>query len=354
MLGRHLTAAERRDARGKGPPSGYDRAVGSARRVIGFVHPAPPRSRSGNRRTAVRWAAVVRALGHRAFVARAWEGRPCDVLVALHAERSHPSVERFRAARPAAPLVVVATGTDVYRDGPLPPAVLASFRLASRIVVLQELACEALPAWARGRARVVHQAVATDVRRAPPSEEAFELVLVAHLRPVKDPLRAAEATRLLSPSSRVRVLHAGGALDPELGRLAAAEAARNPRYVWLGELSPRETLLLVARSRALLSTSLHEGGPHTLSEALALGVPVLASHVPGHLGLLGRDYPGTFPPGDTAALARLVRRVEEEPAFLASLERACAARAPLVAPAREREAWRALLAELLEEEEPGK
>jgi len=83
-----------------------------------------------------------------------------------------------------------------------------------------------------------------------------------------------------------------------------------------------------------------------VSEALAAGVPILASRIPGNVGLLGERYPGYFAAGDTAGLTRLLRRAETEPGFLARLASACRGRAALVRPSRERRAWRALLAEL--------
>jgi glycosyltransferase involved in cell wall biosynthesis len=83
-----------------------------------------------------------------------------------------------------------------------------------------------------------------------------------------------------------------------------------------------------------------------ISEAVVAGVPVLASRMDGNVGLLGSDYPGYFPVGDTAALARLLERLEREPAFAARLAKAIARRAPLFRPEREIAAWRGLLAEL--------
>ena len=51
--------------------------------------PAPPRSLKGNRVTAVRWARIIRGLGHRLTIGRELDGRPYDLLVALHARKSH-------------------------------------------------------------------------------------------------------------------------------------------------------------------------------------------------------------------------------------------------------------------------
>ena len=93
-------------------------------------------------------------------------------------------------------------------------------------------------------------------------------------------------------------------------------------------------------------TSRLEGGANVISEAIAAGVPVLSSRIDGSIGLLGPDYPGVFPVGDTDALAALLVRCERDAAFLRALAERCVALRPLVDPARERASWRALLAEL--------
>jgi hypothetical protein len=86
----------------------------AGRITIGIVHPAAPRSRTGNRVTALRWASILRRLGHRVFVEGRWSGRSCDLLVALHAAKSLDSIREFCSAHPKAPLFVAGTGTDLY------------------------------------------------------------------------------------------------------------------------------------------------------------------------------------------------------------------------------------------------
>src|SRR3954467_14533897 len=60
-----------------------------------IVTPAGAGLRNGNRHTAVRWAQMLRASGHRVRVEVSWRGEQCDALVALHARRSYDSIARF-------------------------------------------------------------------------------------------------------------------------------------------------------------------------------------------------------------------------------------------------------------------
>jgi hypothetical protein len=88
-----------------------------------------------------------------------------------------------------------------------------------------------------------------------------------------------------------------------------------------------------------------EGGANVLSEAIAADVAILASRIPSSIGILGARHPGFFPVGDDRALARLIVRAALDAHFFARLRRAGAARRAMLSPARERAAWRALLAE---------
>jgi glycosyltransferase involved in cell wall biosynthesis len=70
-------------------------------------------------------------------------------------------------------------------------------------------------------------------------------------------------------------------------------------------------------------------------EAVCSGTPVIASNIPGNMGMLGADYAGYFPVGDAAALANMLQRCKDEPAFLDQLKQQCAQRAPLFSPQAE-------------------
>jgi putative glycosyltransferase (TIGR04348 family) len=314
---------------------------------IGIVTPAPPGSRSGNRVTAIRWARILRKLGHRVVISQSYTGEAFNMLVALHARRSSGSISRFRRFHGGAPLLVALTGTDLYRDLSRSKEAQVSLDVATRIVVLQPQALvELRPAW-RSKARVVHQSVSRFNRSRPRlSVKSFDVCVVGHLRPVKDPFRAAMAVRLLPKSSRIRVIHLGSALTETEAARARQEMMSNTRYKWLGEGSPSQVSGVMSKSRLFVISSRMEGGANALGEAIVAGLPVLASRIPGSIGILGDDYPGYFRVGDTRELARLMLRCETEPQFLANLTSRCRGLAALFDPSREQAAWVGLLGEM--------
>src|SRR2546423_548187 len=82
---------------------------------IALITPVPAQSRQGNRVTALRWARIFKALGHRITIAQEYDGKPYDLMVALHARRSFAAIECFRRLYPMAPLIVVMTWHSVPR-----------------------------------------------------------------------------------------------------------------------------------------------------------------------------------------------------------------------------------------------
>jgi putative glycosyltransferase (TIGR04348 family) len=311
-----------------------------------IVTPAPRGSRQGNRITADRWARLLRQLGHRVATADAFRDQPCDVLIGLHARKSAASIRRYRAKRPDGRLVVVLTGTDLYHDLPQSRAAQRSIELADRLVVLQARAMDALPRGLQAKARVIVQSAVGPRSRPVTRKDVFEVCVLGHLRPVKDPFRTALATRRLPSESQIIVSHLGAALDPNMERKARDEMLRNPRYHWLGDLPHAQALRVLARSRLLVNSSKMEGGANAICEALACGVPVLSSRIAGSIGLLGEDYPGYFDTGDTLGLAALLNRFETDAAFREQLKSRCRDLARIVEPKRELAMWRRLLTDL--------
>jgi len=304
---------------------------------IAIVTPAGPGTRNGNRHTALRWAAFLRDAGHRVSVATAWDGKPCDLMLALHARRSHDSIAAYRRAAPRGALCVALTGTDLYRDLPASREARRSLELADRILVLQDEAPRRLAPRLRRKARVVYQSAASRARRAPPGT-VFRVAVIGHLREEKDPFRAAAALANLPAEAPVEVVHLGAALSPGMEREARRRMREEPRYRWLGGVAHARALGWLARSHLLVVSSRMEGGANVIAEATRIGTPVIASRVEGNVGMLGRAYPGYYRLGDERALARLLERARSSRAFYRRLQRGTAARRWRFAPSAERSA----------------
>jgi putative glycosyltransferase (TIGR04348 family) len=328
---------------------------------IGIVTPAPPDSRYGNRVTALRWARILKRLGNRVSISQTYDGEQCDLLVALHARRSHPSIINFQRQNPGAPIIVALTGTDLYRDIRTNLLARESLDIATRIVVLQPKAIKELqPGW-QEKTRVIYQSVenrkkptGTRAGKAKPRgrqpktkfNHSFDVCVIGHLRAVKDPFRTAMAARALPDSSRIRVLQVGGAMTSAMATKARKEMNVNKRYRWLGEQPQARVRHILENSCLCVLSSRMEGGANVLSEAIAASVPILASRIDGNVGILGADYPGYFDVGDTSRLARLLIRAETSQEYLGELRAWSKSLARLADPAREEKAWSDLIGEI--------
>lgn len=291
------------------------------------------KANNGNWHTARRWA---RCLSGEAQVRIEldWSGADDSMMIALHARRSAASIARFAEAYPQRSLVLVLTGTDIYRDIRDDKDAQRSLALATRLVVLEPEGLRELSPEHAAKATVIRQA-ARVLKPGAHSQRFFDMALVGHLRPEKDPLTAVRALLRIHPDRPFRLFHIGGALDPKLAADVAALGGKDPRYHWLGALSQAATRQRVKRCRLLLLPSLMEGGANALIEAVTSGVPVIGSDIPGNRGMLGVDYPGWFPVGDDVGLARLIERAMDDSAYYARLTRRCAERVSLFSPDRE-------------------
>jgi putative glycosyltransferase (TIGR04348 family) len=313
---------------------------------IRLITPAPPGSRAGNRTTADRWAAILRSFSHRVQISVEYNGADADLMIALHAWRSAGAIEKFATAHPHRPLIVAITGTDAYRFiHSHPEPTLRSIRLAHRLVGLHALIADVLPPDQRDKMRVIYQS-ARPISRRDPVRRSFRICVAGHLRAEKDPLRPALAVRSLPASSRIQVHHYGAAHTSDWAAAARAEAEINPRYQWHGEVPHHQLRRVFGRAHLLVLPSRMEGGANVISEAVVAGLPVIASRIPGSVGLLGEAYPGYYTLDDSEALRRALLHAETEPRFYRRLVEACEARRALFTPEREAGGWRRLLGEL--------
>lgn len=312
---------------------------------IALVTPAAQRARNGNSHTSTRWAAMLRALGHRVSLQIAWNGEPVDTMLALHARRSYDSIKRFAEAHSDRPLIVALTGTDLYRDIRVDADANESMRLATRMIVLQEMGLKELAPELAEKTRVVYQSAAPIAPRGP-LKTCFEVCIIGHLREEKDPLRAALALKHLPASSRIRLTQLGRSLDSGLTQAAQAIMAQESRYHWRGEVPHWKARQNLARSKIMVISSRMEGGANVVSEALMADVPVIASKISGNIGMLGESYPGYYAVGNERALAKILYRAETDCAFYSGLKRLCRERKKLISAVREKRALASLLREM--------
>jgi glycosyltransferase involved in cell wall biosynthesis len=86
-----------------------------------------------------------------------------------------------------------------------------------------------------------------------------------------------------------------------------------------------------------------------VSEAIALGIPVIASDIPGNRGLLGDQYLGYYPVGNEAELASLLSRAETMPDFYSALKKQINTLRDLVSPDREMQSIHELMIQFLKD-----
>jgi len=311
---------------------------------IVLITPYGREHRNGNWHTAARWTRFLREAGHTVRTQVEWDNRPADLMLALHARRSFASIRAFAERFPSRPLLLVLTGTDLYRDIHEDANAQRALELAHRIIVLQDRGPDELAAHLAAKTRVIYQSAPDLARRSSPAK-AFEVLVIGHLRPEKDPFRAALATTWLPEHSRIQVTHLGGALSDDMAETAELAQNKLPRWHWVGDVPHPAVLKRLSRAHLLVISSVMEGGANVICEALAAGVPVLASHMPGNIGMLGEDYPGYFPVGDERQLARLMAMAESDPDFYAALASHARARRGLMRPEQEASRLRQVVAE---------
>ncbi|MBS0595487.1 MAG: TIGR04348 family glycosyltransferase [Proteobacteria bacterium] len=314
------------------------------REPLVIVTPALAAANNGNWHTARRWARLL-APAYRVAVTDCWSGGAETLMIALHARRSAASVAAWRAAHPGRPLLLVLTGTDLYRDIATDADAQRSLVLADALVVLNELGARQLPEALRAKAQVVLQ---SSPARAPAARTPRHLraLMVGHLRAEKDPQTYWRAAQRLAQRRDIRLDHIGAALDPALGAQAAALAARQPQFRWLGGQPHAAVRRRIQHAHVLVHPSRMEGGAQVVIEAIRSGTPVLASRIDGNLGLLGSGYEGVFAPGDDAALAALLARARDEADMLPRLAAQLALRSHLFDPAAEQAALHRIIGAL--------
>ena len=299
---------------------------------------------TGNSRTADQWTEILRSLGHDVTSCDACNNfSKVECLVALHANKSREITAAFSKQYPDRMLILALTGTDIY---PKPDReAIEAMKSARFLIVLQNLAMDQIPVEFRNKTHVVIQSVRrSQMKNADArSKDPFLISVIGHLRDVKDPLRAAKAARRLPESSKIQIRQLGAVLESKYYKLIALENAENDRFQYLDEQPETQVREIIRQSQATVVSSFNEGGARVIGESIVEGTPLIATRIPGVVGLTGANYPALFPPGNTSALTSLLIKLEQDRRFREKLNLETDRLAPKFDPAREREAWRRLV-----------
>ncbi|WP_197498665.1 glycosyltransferase family 4 protein [Mycobacterium scrofulaceum] len=215
------------------------------------------------------------------------------------------------------------------------------FRRARDMIVISPYLAQVYGPMLTARCRLIENPIQDDffrVRRAP---EPGRMLFVGTLVPRKSVdhlVRAigevandhgAVANRSWPASLQLRI--AGPIADPASERevrRAIEECGLRERVTLLGPISHEELLDEYGRAQVLLMGSREETTPQAVAQAMACGLPVIASRVGGIPDMVEDGRTALlFPHGDVAACAGHIRRMLDDDAFRTSLERRARAEA---------------------------
>ena len=252
----------------------------------------------------------------------------------VHSFDFYSNVLGVPAARMAGVPVVIASQRDL---GNLRPPLQqrlqrAMLSLATHVLVNSRAIADRLAgsrAARSGRLSVIHNGV--DLSRFGPApgpvrkEPGITVTVLANLRPEKGILQmveAAAALRRAAPEVRVDIWGEGPLrteVEARMQSLALADCVR-----LRGSTRTPEDVL--RRSDIFVLPSLSEASSNVLLEAMATGLPVVATRIGGTPALVG-DAAVLVPPGDPAALAAALVDLARNPDLVNRLGAAARARA---------------------------
>jgi glycosyltransferase involved in cell wall biosynthesis len=152
------------------------------------------------------------------------------------------------------------------------------------------------------------------------------LVFVGSLREVKDPLNAVEVFKIVSgPVKNVNLQIVGeGPLRQAVERKIEKYGLQD-RVTLHGAVSHQRALEILASSAIYVLTSVEEGLPTSLIEAMALGKPVAATSVGGVPEIVSDGVNGLLtPPRLPEKMAQLIERLLKDPVLAKKLGKAAA------------------------------
>ena len=164
--------------------------------------------------------------------------------------------------------------------------------------------------------------LATVLRDEAAKAKTHDIAFLGRLEPQKNPLIIADILAALRPLRPTMCIVGGGSLEQEL-RFRITSLGLAGQITWCGPLEHKKALAQVARARLLLLPSAWEGMPISLIEAMHLGLPAVASDIPGNDEVVRDGETGYLvPANDVAAYAVRLRLLLANDALVASMSQA--------------------------------
>jgi glycosyltransferase involved in cell wall biosynthesis len=190
--------------------------------------------------------------------------------------------------------------------------------LARQIIVPSQYLARIVASWGvrREKIRVIYNAVARDSHAAdlPPALPPWSgktLITVCRLVSWKG---VDGIIRLLADLPNTRLIVAGDGAERSALTALAKSCGVADRVVFLGDVPHREVAEQLSRADAFVLNSTYEGLPHVVLEAMAAGIPVVATDTGGTGEVVIHERTGLLIPlGDAQALRDAVQRLWREP-----------------------------------------
>jgi glycosyltransferase involved in cell wall biosynthesis len=245
----------------------------------------------------------------------------------VHCFDFYSNVVGVLSARLAGVGAVIASQRDLGNLRPALHARVQSFilRLADRVLVNSEAVAERVRTHRAVAGRVVVIPNGVDVDRFSPAPDRprdagpVTIGTLANLRPEKglaDLVSAAAIVRSVHPDARLMIWGEGplrSELERRLGQIGLDRSVALP-----GSTANPEAAL--QRLDVFVLPSLSEACSNGLLEAMATGLPVIATSVGGNAALVEEGLTGLLvPPGDPSALAKAIIRLIENPTLARDL-----------------------------------
>lgn len=188
------------------------------------------------------------------------------------------------------------------------------------IVCISPYVRERLVGISRAETHSIENPVHRDALNVQRHDEGNRVLFTGTIRGIKNPMAILLAAGRMGPlGRRMEIRLAGGTSEPDYLAAMKALARRSglqQRTAFLGHLSRPEVLEELAAASVFVLPSLHENAPVSIEEAMAVGVPVVASNRCGMPHMVSEGETGfLIDPHDPGQIADRIERLLADPAL---------------------------------------